>query len=79
MSQKNQGNINMKKYKAATPEATVSKIKAILSEAQIPVQDMTCGDGDMFCSYRLAISENNDFSIGTTGKGMTSAYPRDSA
>ncbi|NDV57280.1 YcaO-like family protein [Bacteroides sp. 519] len=69
----------MKKYKAATPEDTVNKIKMILSEAQIPIKDMICGDGDMFCSYRLAISENDDFSIGTNGKGMTPSYAQASA
>lgn len=71
--------MNTKKYKAATPEDTVIKIKNILTEAGIPVKDMTCGNGDMFCSYRLAISENDDFSIGTNGKGMTPSYAQASA
>lgn len=69
----------MKKYKAATPEATIDRIKTILLEAQIPVEDMICGDGDLFCSYRLAISDSNDFSIGTNGKGMNMSYAKASA
>lgn len=71
--------MNIKKYKAATPEATVEKIRNILSEIQIPVKDLVNGDGDMFCSYRLAISENDDYSIGTNGKGMSPSYAKASA
>lgn len=71
--------MSTKKYKAATPEETVRKIKNILSENQIPVKDIIYGDGDMFCSYRLSISENEDYSIGTNGKGMTTSYAQASA
>lgn len=79
MSKKNYYPMNAKKYKAVTPETTINKIKRILSCAQIPVKDLIYGDGDLFCSYRLAISENDDYTIGTNGKGMTPLYAQASA
>lgn len=71
--------MNTKKYKAATPEETVARIKKLLSENHIPVKDLIYGDGDLFCSYRLVIAENDDDTIGTNGKGMTPPYAQASA
>lgn len=79
MLKKNYYPMNTKKYKAVTPETTINKIKGILSCAQIPVKDLIYGDGDLFCSYRLVIAENNDYTIGTNGKGMTPLYAQASA
>ena len=69
----------MKKYKAATPEATVERISQIMTNAGIPLRDQVYGDGDMFCSYRLTISEDDNASIGTNGKGMKASYAKASA
>lgn len=69
----------MKKYKAATPEATVERIYQIMTNAGIPLRDQVYGDGDMFCSYRLTISEDDNASIGTNGKGMKASYAKASA
>lgn len=69
----------MKKYKAVTPEKTVENIQSILSNNQIPVICSSRGDGDLFCSYRLSITDKNDETIGTNGKGMTPIYAMASA
>ena len=69
----------MKKYKAASPEETVERIHQIMSKAGIPLKDQIYGDGDMFCSYRLTISEDDNASIGTNGKGMKASYAKASA
>ncbi|UKK58771.1 YcaO-like family protein [Prevotella communis] len=66
----------MKKYKAATPEATVNRIKSILDGLNIPFKESAKGDGDLFCSYRLSITDNDDISIGTNGKGMSPIYAK---
>ena len=69
----------MKKYKAATPEATFERIHQIMKNSGIPLKDQVYGDGDMFCSYRLSISEDDNASIGTNGKGMKASYAKASA
>lgn len=69
----------MKKYKATTPEATIEKIKNILDSLHIPFKEMAKGDGKLFCSYRLCITNDEDIAIGTNGKGMTPAYAQASA
>lgn len=69
----------MKKYKAATPEATVKRIKNILKNLDIPFKGMVKGDGQLFCSYRLSITYDEDIAIGTNGKGMTPIYAQASA
>lgn len=69
----------MKKYKAVTPEKTVENIQNILSNNKIPVVCSSRGDGDLFCSYRLSITDKNDETIGTNGKGMTPIYAMASA
>ncbi len=69
----------MKKYKAVTPEKTVENIQYILSRNQVPVVCSTRGDGDLFCSYRLSITNKDDETIGTNGKGMTPIYAMASA
>lgn len=68
--------MNMKKYKANTPEETIQKIRNILDHYEIPIKEMAKGDGDMFCSYRLSISTDDDIAIGTNGKGMTPIYAK---
>lgn len=69
----------MKKYKASTPEVTIGRIKNILDGLHIPFKEMAKGDGELFCSYRLCITNNEDIDIGTNGKGMTPAYAQASA
>lgn len=69
----------MKRYKAAAPEETVARIRGILDRHGIPLTCTPKGDGDMFCSYRAAITRTEDESIGTNGKGMTPAYAMASA
>ena len=69
----------MKKYKATTPEITVGRINNILNSLHIPFKEMAKGDGELFCSYRLAITNDEDIAIGTNGKGMTPAYAQASA
>lgn len=64
----------MKPYKADTPANTVRRIKSIIAGHHLPVQEMTLGDGDMFCSCRIYISHDDDSSIGTNGKGMNKEY-----
>ena len=73
--------MNIKKYKAATPEETVKRIRGILADNMIPVKDVVYGDGDLFCSYRLSIARDGeeDYTIGTNGKGMTPQYAQASA
>lgn len=69
----------MKKYKAATPEETVARIRDILDCHGIPVTCTEKGDGDMFCSYRASITRTGYERIGTNGKGMTPPYAMASA
>lgn len=63
-----------KPYKAAHPEQTVARIKDIILQTNLPVKEYLLGDGDMFCSCRIALSHNDDTSIGTNGKGMNPEY-----
>lgn len=65
-----------KAYKAATPEATVARIKGIIDSLHLPIHEQTLGDGDMFCSCRIFLSHDEDSSIGTNGKGMSPIYAR---
>lgn len=64
----------MKPYKADTPTGTIRRIKNIIAEHHLPVQEITLGDGNMFCSCRIYISHDDDSSIGTNGKGMNKEY-----
>lgn len=63
-----------KPYKAARPSETIAAIKAIIERNQLPVTETLLGDGDMFCSCRIALSHDEDTSIGTNGKGMDMEY-----
>lgn len=63
-----------KPYKADTPMGTVNRIKSIITYHSIPVKEMELGDGCDFCSCRIYISNDEDSSIGTNGKGMNKAY-----
>lgn len=65
-----------KQYKAVSPEETIENINRILDTVGIPVIEETLGDGDMFCSCRIAITEDDDLSIGTNGKGMNQVFAR---
>ena len=63
-----------KPYKADTPSGTVNRIKGIISTHSIPVKEKELGDGRDFCSCRIYISNDEDDSIGTNGKGMSEDY-----
>lgn len=64
-----------KPYKADTPDGTVRRIKNIITEHGLPVKEMRLGDGSMFCSCRIFLSDDDDdSSIGTNGKGMNMNY-----
>lgn len=63
-----------KPYKAARPSETIAAIKEIIEKNQLPVTETLLGDGDMFCSCRISLSDNDDSSIGTNGKGMDMQY-----
>lgn len=65
-----------KRYKAIEPEVTVKTIKDILDKTGLPIIEETLGDGDMFCSCRIALTDDDDTSIGTNGKGMNKTYSR---
>lgn len=63
-----------KPYKAVLPTETIATIKAIIKKNKLPVTETLLGDGEMFCSCRIALSHNDDASIGTNGKGMDWDY-----
>lgn len=65
-----------KRYKAVEPEVTVENIKKILETIGLPIKEEPHGDGDMFCSCRVSITEDDDSSIGTNGKGMNRIYSK---
>ncbi len=71
--------MTMQKYKAVLPEETIKRISNIIKSSGIPTIDQVCGDGEMFCSYRLNISKDDYLAIGTNGKGMTPVYAKASA
>lgn len=63
-----------KLYKAVAPEATIARIKGIIAKYHLPVNEMTLGDGDLFCSCRIFLSHDSDSSIGTNGKGRSQLF-----
>lgn len=65
-----------KAYKADTPEHTIERIRTIIQRIGLPVREESLGDGDMFCSCRISITRDNDTSIGTNGKGMTTVFAK---
>lgn len=66
-----------KPYKAAPPADTVERICRIIDECQLPVVEVPFGDGNMFCSCRIALSrDKGDTAIGSNGKGMDRLYAR---
>lgn len=65
-----------KKYKADSPENTVRKIREKIGQLGIPVREIPLGDGRMFFSCRITITNDDDSSIGTNGKGMNKMFAR---
>lgn len=63
-----------KPYKAVAPEETVARIKNIIAQHHLPANEMTLGDGDLFCSCRIYLSHDSDSSIGTNGKGRSQIF-----
>lgn len=63
-------------YKADSPINTIQKIRAKIIQLGIPFEEITLGDGEMFCSCRITITRDTDNSIGTNGKGMNSDFAR---
>lgn len=63
-----------KPYKAAAPQETVIRIKNIIQRTGMPVREQILGDDNMFFSCRVSITNDDDFSIGTNGKGMNNEY-----
>jgi ribosomal protein S12 methylthiotransferase accessory factor len=68
--------MNMKKYKADSPENTVERIREIIAHLGIPHREIALGDGKMFFSCRITITRDDDSSIGTNGKGMSNSFAR---
>ncbi len=65
-----------KTYKADAPENTVERIRKVISDLGVPVREIPLGDQRLFCSCRIAITRDDDTSIGTNGKGMNDVYAR---
>ena len=65
-----------KRYKADSPDNTVRKIREKIGQLRIPIREIPLGDGKMFFSCRITITEDEDSSIGTNGKGMSEIFAR---
>lgn len=71
----------MKPYKAASPQATIHRIRTILHDLGIFVTEQHLRNEGMYYSCRVFI-DNDDakrFDIGTNGKGMSAEYALASA
>lgn len=66
--------MTQKQYKAAPPKETIERIRGIINHWELPVKEEILGDGRDFFSCRIYISDNEDSSIGTNGKGMNLLY-----
>lgn len=66
--------MRIKPYKADTPASTVQRIKKIIADKKLPVREMLLGDNSKFFSCRVFLSYDQDYSIGTNGKGMSGEY-----
>ena len=70
-------NLHESHYKEVSPVKTVEKIKSILDELEIGVEENWCDKSDIETySLRLSIKGTN---IGSNGKGISKEYARASA
>ena len=67
-------NLHESHYKEVSPVKTVEKIKSILDELEIGVEENWCDKSDIETySLRLSIKGTN---IGSNGKGISKEYAR---